>query len=185
MKKKLVFALLTAMLVASLAGCTGGGSGSAGSAASGSTPSSAGSASTGSDRMDQETYMQEVDGLSTAAGEFVDTLQTAMSNVTSATDVDTALAEIETVRDAKQPFLDFAAITNPPEGFDEAHAKLAASCQEFGDYIDVYVDTLKGGLDGSLDAETYQQKANELSTQIDTIVNDLANNAMAVEDLAS
>ena len=50
-----------------------------------------------------------------------------------ATDVDAYRADIEALHTMVKPFRDFAAITNLPETWAEAHTKITQGCSDFAD----------------------------------------------------
>lgn len=60
-----------------------------------------------------------------------------------------------------EPFRDFAAITNPPETWAEAHAKIAEGCDGFADALEGLGDNADGLLDGAMTAEDYNRAVAE------------------------
>ncbi len=162
-KKRVLSLLMVLCLMFAFAACGSddGGSDQAGGDQSGSDAATL---------MDKDTYLAEVDGLNSAAEEFTKVCADFISSAASNSDDLDALTEaIEKVRATKQPFLDFGAITNPPEGYEDAHKKLADNSAKFGDLIDKYCDVLIDTLNGeeNADAETIQ-------TDMETVINDLS-----------
>ncbi len=120
--------------------------------------------------MDKDTYLEKVDGLNDAAGEFVAVGGEFISvAATQSDDEDAIMAAIEKIRDTKQPFLDFGAIDNPPEGYEDAHAKLADCSTRFGECIDTYSDILVDTING-----VENEAADTIQTDVEAITNELS-----------
>lgn len=100
--------------------------------------------------MTEEEYQSRVEELSTD-------ISTAMSSMSglSATDEDSFREGIQAVRSMVEPFRDFAAITNPPEAWTEAHVKIAEGCNGFADSLEGLCDSAEGMLDGEITQEDY------------------------------
>lgn len=148
MKKRLASLLTLVCLVAALTACGGGSSSTDGSGSQSKV-----------EAMTEEDYQSKVDELSAD-------ISTAMSSMTglSATDEDAFRQGIEAMRSMAAPFREFAAITNPPESWAEAHAKIAEGCNGFADSLDGLCDSAEGMLDGSVTAEDYNNAVMEYST---------------------
>lgn len=95
--------------------------------------------------MSEEAYQEQADALSADVG-------TAIASLGSLTATDEAsLREgIEAIRAMATPFRDFAAISNPPEAWTEAHGKVAAGCTLFADSLEGMCDSLTQMLDGKI-----------------------------------
>ena len=115
--------------------------------------------------MTEEEYQSEVETLSAD----VSTAMSSMSGL-SATDEDSFRAGIQSIRDMVSAFRDFAAITNPPESYAEAHAKIAEGCNGFADGLEGLCDSAEGMLDGEMTTEDY----NTAVTDYTTALNDAA-----------
>lgn len=164
MKKKLFALILSAVLVLSMAGCSSGdtednsSSGSAGQENSQQTSS----------LMDKDTYLAEVEGLNAGAVDFMEAVSTLMDD-----DVDME-ATITAIRDSKEPFVAFSEIDNPPEGYEEAHSRLAEASGEMGDFIDRYADLFQDAIDGVIDMDTeYTERSEALATEMEEITAEL------------
>ena len=100
--------------------------------------------------MTEEEYQSRVEELSAD-------ISTAMSSMSglSATDEDSFREGIQAVRSMVEPFRSFAAITNPPEAWTDAHAKIAEGCNGFADSLEGLCDSAEGMLDGEITQEDY------------------------------
>ena len=109
--------------------------------------------------MTEEEYQTRVDELSTDIG-------TTMSSISglSATDEESYREGIDAMRAMVQPFRDFAAISNPPESWAEAHAKIAEGCTGFADALEGLCDSAEGLLDGEIGSEDYSNAVTEHTT---------------------
>lgn len=92
-------------------------------------------------------YLEEVDSLNKGAEEFV-TIMLEFMQQGQTEDVDAMLETVEKIRGTKQPFADFAALENVPEGLEEPHERLAKAAADYADFMDVYCDVLTAGLNG-------------------------------------
>lgn len=153
MKQRIVSLAALLCLVLCLTACGQGSTGSTDSQSEAATP------------MTEEEYQSEVEALSADVG-------TAMSSMSglSATDEDSFRAGIQSIRDMVSAFRDFAAITNPPESYAEAHAKIAEGCNGFADGLEGLCDSAEGMLDGQMTTEDY----NTAVTDYTTALNDAA-----------
>lgn len=106
--------------------------------------------------MTEEEYQSRVEELSTD----VSTAMASMSGL-SATDEESFREGIEAVRAMVGPFRDFAAITNPPESWTEAHAKIAEGCNGFADSLEGLCDSAEKMLDGDMTVEDYNNVVTE------------------------
>ncbi len=189
MKKKIFAVLLSAVVAFSVVGCAGSGdtTGSADTTA-GADASQSNSApekqeeSKEAGEMSKDDYLAQVETLNTAAEDFMNALMT-FTEAANAGNVDQAVKEIETIRQTKQPFLDFGAIANPPKGYEEAHKNLAEKSTAFGEFIDGYADLIQSGVDGTMDAGAYAEELAGLSSEVTTLTTDLANAMAEVQGL--
>lgn len=106
--------------------------------------------------MTEEEYQSEVDALSGDIG----TAMTSLSGLT-ATDEDAFREGIAAIRAMVEPFRDFAAISNPPEAWAEAHAKIAEGCSGFADALEGLCDSAEGLLDQEVTPEDYSSAVTE------------------------
>ena len=81
--------------------------------------------------MTVEEYQSKVEEMSTD----VSMAMASLSGL-SFTDEASAREGIEAIRDMVTPFRDFAAISDPPESYAEAHAKIAEGCTLFADSLE-------------------------------------------------
>ncbi len=63
-----------------------------------------------------------------------------------------------------EPFREFAAISNPPETWTEAHAKIAEGCNGFADALEGLCDSAEGMLNGDMTVEDYSSAVTEYTT---------------------
>lgn len=143
MKQRILSLSVLFCLILSLAACGGGGDGQ------GSTP------------MTEEEYQSKVEEMSTD----VSMAMTSLSGL-SFTDETSAREGIEAIRDMVTPFRDFAAISNPPESYAEAHTKIAEGCTLFADSLEDMCDSAIQFLDGEISSEEYTEATNNLSTSL-------------------
>lgn len=111
--------------------------------------------------MTEEEYQSRVEELSSDIG----TAMASMSGL-SATDEAAFREGIENIRTMIEPFRDFAAITNPPEAWTEAHAKIAEGCNGFADALEGLCDNAVSLLDGEMDPEDYNSATTEYTTDL-------------------
>ena len=145
MKKRILSVLCAALLVLSTAACGGGKD----NAPAGGDSADAGQPAAPASAMSKEDYLASVDGLTdgmtafaAASAEFVS------AGLTNAEDTDALNASIEKIRETKQVFIDFSAIANPAEGYEDTHTALVTNCGEFADLVDEYCDILAGAMSG-------------------------------------
>ena len=86
--------------------------------------------------MTEEEYQSRVEELSSDLG-----MAMASMSGLSATDEASFREGIENIRTMIGLFRDFAAITNPPEAWTEAHAKIAEGCNGFADALEGLCET--------------------------------------------
>lgn len=201
MNKKIIAVLLSAVLALSLAAC--GGSTSSQAPASSESPASSSapaeeassqdaasveapaesseeSQEASGEALDVEAYLAEVEGLNEAAGSFALVMQEVTDAATSQ-DVEVAKAGLAKLREAAQPFYDFAELT-APAAYEEAHAALAGSCKELADLLVQSADMMEAILNGEeVDMEAY----NSLSQKLPEVIIALSQNMVAVEDVAA
>jgi hypothetical protein len=146
MKQRVISLAALLCLILSLAAC-------------GSGDSPAGGASSQNEAMTEEEYQTRVDELSADIG-------TAMSSISSLSvaDEESYREGIDAMRTMVQPFRDFAAISNPPESWAEAHAKIAEGCTGFADSLEGLCDSAEGLLDGEIGSEDYSNAVTEHTT---------------------
>ena len=109
--------------------------------------------------MSKEDYQAEVENLS---ADIADAM-TAMGSL-SITDEESARTGVDTLRSMAQPFRDFAAISNPPEEWAEAHGKIAEGCTLFADSLEGLCDSAIGVLDGEVSQEEYTTAVTDYTT---------------------
>lgn len=172
MKKRILSALCAALLLLSLTAC--GGKTDAGSGGAGDTGSTADAAPAA---MSKEDYLEKVEGLNAAATEFAAATAEFVSAGLSNPDDTNALKEsIEKIRVTKDAFLEFQGITNPAEGYEEAHTALAEDCGDFGDLINEYCDILTKALDEGSDPSE-----SDIQSRMETVVTSLGESLGAIE----
>ena len=165
MKKKLIALTLAAVLAISMLGC-----GSKEAADNSSSTSAPQEEEQTSSLMDKDVYLAEVEGVNSAAEDFMNALMNAMKE---GADMGVVVEEIRATKDA---FIAFSEIDNPPEGYEEAHSRLAESSGKFGDFIDRYADLLRDANDGTItDTAEYDEKADALATEMEEITTELGN----------
>lgn len=149
MKQRMISLLALFCLVLSLTACGGGASSADGS----------GSQDKAETAMTQEEYQGKVEELSTE-------ISTAMSSMSglSATDEDSFREGITVMRALVEPFRSFAAITNPPEVWAQAHAKIVEGCNGFADSMERLCDSAEQMLDGEMTTEDYNSAVEEYTT---------------------
>lgn len=189
MKKKIFAVLLSAVVAFSVVGCAGSGdtTGSADTTA-GADASQSNSApekqeeSKEAGEMSKDDYLAQVETLNTALNDFMEA-NLAFTEAASTGDMEQVTKEIDTIRQTKQPFLDFGGITNPPAGYEDAHVKLAEQSTAYGEFIDKYADFIKKGLEGGFNDPSYTEQATELTNEVTTLTTDLANAMAEVQGL--
>ena len=150
MKQRIVSLAVILCLLFSLTAC-GGGQDQAGN----------GGQDAASTPMTEEAYQEQVDALSADIGEAMASLGTL-----SASDEDTLREGVEAIRAMIAPFRDFAAISNPPEAWTEAHGKVAAGCTLFADSLEGMCGSLIQMLDGEITAEAYSSAITDYTADL-------------------
>ena len=169
LKTRILSALCAALMLLSLAACSGeSGNADGGAADAGdSAPAS----------MSKEDYLAEVEGLNSAAEEFtVATAEFVSTYLQNMDDADAVNASVEKIRESKQAFLDFQAIAAPAEGYEDVHTALAKDCGDFGGLIDEYCDVLLDTITSGGTPDTA-----DLEARMQTVVESLAASIAAVE----
>ena len=149
MKQHAISLLALLCLLLSLTACGGGTPAGDSTGAQNETPAP----------MTEEEYQSQVEQLSSDIG----TAMSAMGGL-SATDEASLRAGIDTMRTMVEPFRTFAGITNPPEAWADAHAKIAEGCTGFADSLEGLCDNAEGLLDGTVSAEDYSSAVTEHTT---------------------
>lgn len=70
-------------------------------------------------------------------------------------------------------FREFAAISNPPEAWKDAHNKIGEGCNQFADSLDGLCNSAEKMLDGEMAAEEYNNTITEYTsglTQTSTLL---------------
>ena len=111
--------------------------------------------------MTEEAYQEQVDALSADIGEAMASL-----GALSVSDEETLREGVETIRAMIAPFRDFAAISNPPEAWTEAHGKVAAGCTLFADSLEGMCGSLIQMLDGEITAEAYSSAITDYTADL-------------------
>lgn len=124
-------------------------------------------------------YLEEVDSLNKGAEEFV-TIMLEFMQVGQTEDTDAMLETVEKIRGTKQPFADFAALENVPEGLEESHERLAKAAASYADFMDVYCDVLTAGING----EEHEATATIEQDMTDTTT-ELSEAMIAVQEAAA
>lgn len=109
--------------------------------------------------MTREEYRGRVEELSEDIGSAMASL-----NGLSATDEASYREGIGTIRTMAEPCREFAAITDPPEIWTEAHARIAEGCGGFADSLEGLCDSAEAMLDGEMTAEDYNSAVTEYTT---------------------
>lgn len=148
MKQRMVSLAALLCLILTLTACGGGSSSEEGD-----------SQDTAATPMTEEEYQSRVEELSADIG----TAMSSMSGLT-ATDEDEFREGIEAIRTMVEPFRNFAAITNPPEAWEEAHSKIAEGCNGFADALEGLCDSAEGMLNGEVTTEDYNSAVTEYTT---------------------
>ncbi len=171
MKKRILSALCAAMMLLSLTAC--GGNSDSGNADGGAADTS----SSAPAAMTKEDYLAEVEGLNDAAAAFTAaTAEFISAGLTNAEDENALSESIEKIRVTKDAFLAFQSISNPAEGYEDAHTALAKDCGDFGALIDEYCDVLLGAITGESDPNE-----SDIETRMETVVDSLGVSIAAVE----
>ena len=137
---RLLCLLLAALMALALAAC-----GNGGQSASVPTPSPTPAPLT------EEEYKAEVAALETGVSDML----TTMFSLSGGEDEASMRAAAETLRGTVTPFQEFAAITNPPEAYAEAHSKLAEGCSLFASCIESLCDDAIRYIDGEITEEEF------------------------------
>lgn len=162
MKRKLLTLALVAILAISAVGCGGNGTSDSG----GSSFVSQEENQT-SEPMSEDAYLTEVEGLSAAEEDFLMAYLNALSD-----DVDVK-TRIERVRVTKDPFIAFSEITNPPQGYEEVHSRLAEASGRYGDFIDSYADLLWDTSEGLIRDREYDKVMEKLTAEQEEITSEI------------
>ena len=159
MRNKLFAFILSAILALFMVGCN-----SEETAANGDRALVGQEESQTPDLMDEDTYLAEVQGLNYASLDFMAAVRRIMDN---RVDLETTITEM---KEAKEPFISFAEIDNPPKEYEEAHARLAEAGGELGTLLDRYVDLVQNIGNGSIDIDTeFREKVIKLCAEIEEI----------------
>ena len=150
MKRCLVSLLAFFCLIFSLTACS-----------SSASTDDADSTSEAETAMTEEEYQSQVEELSADVGAAMSSMSTL-----SATDESSYREGIKAIRAMVEPFREFAAISNPPEAWAEAHSKIADGCNGFADSLEGLCDSAEGMLDGELTAEEYNSAVAEYTTDL-------------------
>lgn len=172
MKKKVLAFAAAAVFTLSVSGCAGGeAAGNGGGSTAGQEESQTVSV------MDKDTYLAEIDGLNSAAYEFMQ----IMTALTEDLDWETAITEI---RECKTPFIEFSEIDNPPEGYEEAHAEMAAASKRVGEFLDDYAVFFQDVQDGIIDTdEEYTEKSETLLAEMEASFAELGEKMGEVQEI--
>ncbi len=94
-------------------------------------------------------YLKELEKLNQAAEEFAEagTEFTALAEKNEGDPEELSWC-VEKMRSTKQAFLDFSELTEVPEGFETAHAKMVGAVTAYAGYIDSYCDILLANIRG-------------------------------------
>lgn len=149
MKRRLAFLLALFCLVFSLSACNSGSS-------SGDQSGSAGQEQTA---MTEDEYKSRVEELSTEVGSAI----SSMSSLSS-TDEASFREGIEAVRTMVTSFREFAAISNPPESWKDAHSKITEGCTGLADSLEGLCDSAESMLDGKMTADEYNNAVVDYTT---------------------
>lgn len=162
MKKCMIPAILAAMALSVMTGC-GGKDKDAGAAAETTTEAAEATETTVEETEETEAgteaeaknddtvseYLEQVDTMNKAAEEFITISMEFMELAQNDAENTEALTEsIEKTRATKQAFADFSVLDNPPEGLEEAHARLAEAAKNYADTLEVYCDVLLASING-------------------------------------
>lgn len=134
--------------------------------------------------LSKEEYLNEVENLNTVSGNFYSAMADWVSKSSSA-DTDELKADIENMRQIVEEYNDFTAITNPPEGFEEVHAKLVENVAGLKTTLDSYFDVLSAGLDEEMTDEETAAATEEISQSMEDYVNGIAEGMTEIEELAN
>lgn len=130
---------------------------------------------------DSSDYLAQVDTMNKAAEEFITVSMEFMQLAQDDPENIEAMTEcIEKTRATKQAFVDFSQISNPPEGLEEPHAKLAEAAGKYADTLEVYCDVLLASINGEDHeaAATIQDDWTKVATELSEAMG-------AVEEAAS
>lgn len=158
MKKKIFALVLSVVLALSMVGCTSekpkdgdGGVRSTEQAA---------------DLMDKDTYLSKVEGLNTATYEFTQVLA-SMTEEFEEFDFETMIEEF---RELREPFIELSEVDNPPEGYEEAHTRMAAACVRFAEYLDQHAALYEEVIDEDAEVipdEEFEERTEALMTEME------------------
>ena len=154
MTKRLLAALLAAVMALSLAACSGGDNAGSGDQAA-------------SAALTEEEYQQAVEDLGAEMTEIQNNASTAMTDPESAKEV---------LESMKAPLNDFIAIT-PPEAYAAGHEKMQSGCQSMIDFIDTVV-----AMTEETDQTKLTELVSQMDEQLRTAVNDMAEGASLLDE---
>ncbi len=152
--KRLLAALLAAVLALSLAACGGN---DAGTGENGEAAPAA---------LTEEEYQQAAEKLSADMNEIQTNVSTAISDPESAKKV---------LDDMKASINEFASVT-PPESYADAHAKLKSGCES----LIAFIDTV-AAMTEETDQTKLAELSAQMSEQLETAMTDMAEGASMLE----
>ena len=157
MTKRLLAALLAAVMALSLAACSGGDNAGSGDQAA-------------SAALTEEEYQQAVEDLGAEMTEIQNNASTAMTDPESAKEV---------LESMKAPLNVFIAIT-PPEAYAAGHEKMQSGCQSMIDFIDTVV-----AMTEETDQTKLTELVSQMDEQLRTAVNDMAEGASLLDEASN
>ena len=157
MTKRLLAALLAAVMALSLAACSGGDNAGSGDQAA-------------SAALTEEEYQQAVEDLGAEMTEIQNNASTAMTDPESAKEV---------LESMKAPLNDFIAIT-PPEAYAAGHEKMQSGCQSMIDFIDTVV-----AMTEETDQTKLTELVSHMDEHLRTAVNDMAEGASLLDEASN
>ena len=157
MTKRLLAALLAAVMALSLAACSGGDNAGSGDQAA-------------SAALTEEEYQQAVEDLGAEMTEIQNNASTAMTDPESAKEV---------LESMKAPLNAFIAIT-PPEAYAAGHEKMQSGCQSMIDFIDTVV-----AMTEETDQTKLTELVSQMDEQLRTAVNDMAEGASLLDEASN
>ena len=111
--------------------------------------------------MTEEEYQSRVEELSSD----VAAAMLSMGSL-SASDEASLQEGLEVFRSMAAPFREFAAISNPPQAWAEAHSKIAEGCTGFADSLEGLCDSADKLLNGEMDEEAYTTAVTDFTTDL-------------------